>query len=133
MAFADIIADHPHRETFDLAELNRAVQACMDCMVACTACADSDLARDGSAMADCVRRCMDCADICGVTAKVLARPTPTGDAWERLVSACAVACAECASECSTHEHLCCQECAKACRECEQALQQLLAAAQKSDG
>ncbi len=31
-------------------------------------------------------------------------------------------CAECARECSTHDHVCCQRCAQACRECEQACQ-----------
>ena len=127
MALADILADHPAKETFDLAELNRAAQAAMQCALACSACADSDLSREG--MADCIRTCTDCADVCTIVGKMLARPTPRGDAWQSLVAACAAICAQCAQECSQHDHVCCRECAAACRECEQACQQLLAAAQ----
>ena len=128
MPIIDILADHPRKETFDLAELHRAIKACLECAVSCAACADSDLARDPSGMAACIRTCLDCSDVCTATARVLARPTPSGDSWAKLVAACAQMCAECARECGSHEHLCCQECAAACRECEQACQQLLAAA-----
>lgn len=128
MALADILADHPDRATFDFAELHRAIKACLAAVVACNACADSDLARDPAGMRDCIRRCLDCADICDATARVLSRPSPSGQAWAKLVAACAVACAECAEECARHDDSCCRECAAASRECEQACQQLLAAA-----
>ena len=130
MALADILADHPDRTTFDFAELHRAAQAAMDCSLACSACADSDLSRDAAAMATCIRTCTDCADLCAVTAKMLSRPSPRGDAWQKVVLACAALCAECAEECGSHDHLCCQECAATCRECQQACQQLIAAAQR---
>ncbi len=129
MALADILADHPDRTTFDLAELHRAAMAAMECALACSACADSDLARDANAMRTCIRTCMDCADLCSVTAKLLSRPAPRGSAWEKVVLACAALCAECARECGQHDHVCCQECAAACRACEQACQQLIAVAQ----
>ena len=128
MSITDILADHPAKQTFDLAELDRAIKACLDCMVSCAACADSDLARDPVSMRGCIRTCLDCSDICAATARVLARPSPSGTGWAKLVAACAEMCAECARECGGHEHLCCQTCAEACRECEQACQQLLAAA-----
>lgn len=128
MALADILADHPAKSTFDFAELHRAATAAMEASLAASACADSDLSRDASAMARCIRSCMDTADLCATTAKILSRPSPNGHAWEKLVAACAAQCAECAAECATHDHVCCQECAAACRECEQACQQLLAAA-----
>lgn len=129
MGLADILADHPDKTTFDLAELNRAAQAAMECALACSACADSDLARDANAMATCIRTCTDCADMCAVTAKMLARPAPRGHAWQKVVMACVALCAQCADECSQHDDVCCQECAAACRACEQACQQLIAAAQ----
>lgn len=129
MALADILADHPRRDTFDFAELHRAATAAMECVLACAACADSDLARGGDEMHDCIRACIDCADLCATTAKILSRPTPGGDAWAKVVAACAAMCAECASVCGQHDHVCCQQCAAACRECEKACQQLLAAAQ----
>jgi|GEM_PF-1052356 len=129
MGLADILADHPDRTTFDLAELNRAAQAAAACALACSACADSDLGRDPAGMATCIRKCTDCADVCAITAKMLARPAPRGDAWQKLVMACAALCAECAEECGQHNHVCCQECAAACRECEKACLQLIAVSQ----
>lgn len=128
MAIADVLADHPARDTFDFAELRRAIEACRTCAVMCDLCADSDLTRDPAGMVDCIRRCWDCATICAATAAVLSRPTPSGGAWEAQVRACIAACMECAQECGTHDHECCRNCADACRECQQALQQLIAVA-----
>ncbi len=128
MALADALADHPARDTFDIAELLRAIEACQSCVTLCNVCADSDLSRDASAMRDCIRTCLDCAVICQATATILSRPAPTGDAWAAQVKACVLACRECAIECESHDHECCSSCAAACRECEQALQQLLAVA-----
>ena len=85
MALADILADHPDRETFDLAALHRAPPAAAACALACSACADSDLGRDAAAMATCIRTCTDCADVCMITAKLLSRPAPRGTAWAKLV------------------------------------------------
>ena len=132
MALADALADHPARDTFDLPELLRAIEACQSCFTMCNLCADSDLARSGHDMADCIRTCTDCATICAATAAVLSRPNPSGDAWAKQVEACIIACRECANECEQHDHTCCRSCAEACRECEQALQQLMAAAAGSD-
>lgn len=128
MPITDILADHPHKATFDLAELSAAIRACLECAVACAACADSDLSRNATEMSDCIARCLDCSDIAITTAKILARPRPTGDAWLELLGACAEACTECGDECSTHDHVCCQQCAEACRACEQACRQLMAVA-----
>lgn len=128
MTLTDALADHPARDTFDLPELLRAINACQACAALCNVCADSDLARDPEGMRDCIRHCLDCSTICAATAEILSRPAPTGDAWEAVVKACILACMECAQECGGHDHVSCQSCAAACRECEQALQQLLAAA-----
>lgn len=128
MALADILADHPHKSSFDFAALHRAIRAATDCAVACTACADSDLARDPEAMQNCIRRCLNCSDLCTAVARILSRPDPELGLLEKVVAACAAMCSECAKECESHIHLCCQECAAACRECEKACQQLLAAA-----
>lgn len=128
MTLTDALAHHPARDTFDLPELIRAIEACQQCASLCAVCADSDLARDDAGMHGCIRTCLDCSAVCAVTATILSRPTPSGDAWEALVRACIASCRECAVECEKHDHVCCQACAKACRECEQALQQLLAAA-----
>ena len=129
MPLAEVLADHPAKETFDLAELHRAATAAMECSLICAACADSDLGREGHDMQACIRMCMDCSDLCSTTARLLARPTPRGSAWMKTVAACAAVCAECAAECEQHDHVCCRECAAACRACEQACQALLAVSQ----
>lgn len=128
MGLADILADHPAKDTFDLAELNRAIGACFDCVAGCPACADACLSEDNVAdMRRCIKLDLICADICDATGRVLSRPGPGGDSWRALVEVCAKACAECAEECASHSHAHCQRCAELCRACEQACQQLLAA------
>ncbi len=127
---ADLLTDHPDKSTFDLHELSRAIQACLDCAAACSTCADACISEEGVAdMRTCIRLDLDCADICVATAKILARPSPGSDTWRKLVETCARACRECAEECERHvAHKHCQQCAQICRECEAACQQLLTAA-----
>lgn len=72
-------------------------------------------------MVDCIRADEVCAELCEVTARLLARgasvPTPVASA---LLDACVLACRTCAEECERHEHDHCRRCAMACRECEHA-------------
>lgn len=131
MNLVDALADHPSRKTFDLPELLRAIEACQQCSTACTICADSDLARGEPDMNSCIRSCLDTATICDATTKILARPTPGGDAWMAQVNACIAAAKECAEICAEHDQICCVACAEACRECQRSLQQLVAAATTS--
>lgn len=128
LTITDVLADHPNRDTFDAAELQRAIEACRSCATACELCVDFDLATDPAGMANCIRTCMDCATICAATAAVLSRPTPSGEAWRALVEACITACRECGEECADHDHACCKACASSCRECAEALEQLLTVA-----
>lgn len=127
---ADLLNDHPDNATFDLHELARAIQACVECAAACSTCADACLAEDAVAdLRTCIRLDLDCADVCMATARVLARPSPGTDSWRKLVEACARMCRDCAEECERHVgHKHCQLCAQICRSCEAACQQLLAAA-----
>jgi hypothetical protein len=129
MGLADVLADHPAKDTFDLAEINRAVQTCSECAAGCLACADACLAEDHvTDMRRCIKLDLICAEICTATARVLSAPGPGGDAWRQLVEVCAKACAECADECEAHDDQHCQRCAELCREAQRACQQLLAAA-----
>ena len=112
-----------------VAEVATVIDACLNCLQACTSCADSDLAeRDVDDMRDCIALDHSCADVCEVTARLLSRPSH----WDpyvvhRLLQACARVCASCAGECARHadHHRHCAICEKACRACAQACNALL--------
>ena len=56
-------------------ELAAAIDACLTCVQACTACADSDLIEPNvAALRACVAINLVCADICDATARVLSDP-----------------------------------------------------------
>jgi uncharacterized membrane protein len=97
------------------------VQAAAECTFTCTTCADACLEEDDPAeQRVCIRLCLDCAEICSVTAKLIARPGAQDQSLLRAqLDACATACRACADECDEHadhmEH--CRICAEACRAC----------------
>ena len=89
------------------------------CLSACEHCATASLQEPTVQMlVRCISLDRDCADICALTARLVAR----GSAHARhLLPECAEVCKACADECGKHiamPH--CQECAAACRRCEQA-------------
>jgi hypothetical protein len=100
------------------------VQAAAECTFTCTTCADACLEEDDpAAMRSCIRMNLDCAEICSVTARLIARPGPQDQNVLRTqLEACAAACRACAQECEEHadhmEH--CRICAEACRACAEA-------------
>jgi hypothetical protein len=111
------------------AELATAIDACLTCVQACTACADSDLIEpDVTALRACIAINLVCADICDATARILSRPGQ----WDLLtvrdlLVACVRSCTTCAEECDRHakHHRHCAICAEACRGCIRACTVLL--------
>ena len=108
------------------------IDACHECAAACTACADACLHESPvEPLTGCIRFNVDCADVCGVTARLLARAGHADAATLRLqLRACEQACRSCADECETHaahgmEH--CRACAIACGECARACEHMTAA------
>lgn len=97
------------------------VQAAAECTYACTTSADACLeAEDPAALRSCIRVNLDCAEICSVTAKLIARPGAQDPALlQAQLEACATACRSCADECEQHagEHEHCRIGAESCREC----------------
>ena len=112
-----------------VAEVSAAIDACLNCLQACTSCADSDLLEpDVAEMAACIALCVGCADICDVVARTLSRPGGSDHAVvHRLLQACVRECRLCAEECDRHaeHHRHCAICARVCRACEVACQELL--------
>ena len=111
------------------AELAAAIDACLTCVQACTACADSDLIEeDVLTLRACIALNLVCADICDATARVLSRPGQWHLLTVRdLLVACVRSCTACAEECNRHakHHRHCAICAEACRACIQACTALL--------
>lgn len=125
-----IFAAHPTRALHQIAGLDQLLDALADCALSTTACADACLAEpDPSLLRRCVRLNLDCSDLCGATARILARGTePDWRIVRAQLQACLTACVVCAEECERHAkmHVHCRQCAEACRACERACQQALA-------
>jgi hypothetical protein len=113
------------------AEVAAAIDACLDCLQACTSCADADLVEEDVAdLSACAALCLTCADVCDVTARVLSRPAHTDKVLvHRLLQACVRACTSSAEECHRHavHHRHCAICERVCRTCIDACTSLLAA------
>ncbi|MDB5234299.1 MAG: ferredoxin [Hymenobacter sp.] len=97
------------------------------CVAACEWCATSCLQeQDVKMMVSCISLDRDCADICALTARLVARGSQHG---MHLLRECVEVCKACADECEKHgthmQH--CQECAEACRRCEQECRTYMAA------
>ena len=96
-----------------------------DCVSACEHCATACLHEDNvKMMAGCIALDRDCADVCALTARLLARGSEHG---QHLLRECAEICTLCADECGQHQHDHCQACAAACRACAEACRAALAA------
>jgi uncharacterized membrane protein len=115
---------HPNPASDAGEEAFALVQAAAECIFACTTCADACLEEDDPAeLRQCIRMDLDCAEICSVTARLIARPGPQDQrVLQAQLDACATACRACAEECEAHadhmEH--CRICAEACRACAEA-------------
>ena len=107
---------HTQNQTL-LDALNACVAACEHCA---TACLQED---DVKMMARCIANDRDCADICRLTATLLARGSQHG---KHLLRECIEVCEICAAECEKHDDDHCKQCAEACRRCAEACRALAA-------
>lgn len=97
------------------------LQSLNACVAACEHCASACLQEpDVKMMARCIALDRDCADICALTARLVARGSMLAS---QLLNACAEACRLCGAECAEHDIGHCQACAEACRRCANACQQ----------
>ena len=94
--------------------LNNCATECNHCT---TACLDE---QDVKMLAKCIKLDLDCAEICRLTASLIARGSEHG---KHLLKECGEICNACAQECEKHSHMKhCKRCAEACRVCAQACQ-----------
>jgi hypothetical protein len=119
----------PTGVTLGVSEVATAIDACLNCVQACTSCADSDLVEeDVDTLRTCIALDQNCAEVCDVTAGVLSRVAH----WDEfvvqcLLQACVRICTTCARECSQHaaHHRHCAVCETVCLECVEACSALL--------
>lgn len=119
---------HPHPASGAGDAAMACIQACAACAATCTVCADACLAEeDVKAMAQCIRLNLDCADICEITARLIARPSRRDEpTLEALLDACATICRACGEECARHEHMeHCRICAESCMACAEACERMM--------
>ena len=125
----EMLGAAPQKLTVDAALIAAAIDAANDCAVVCSACASACLSEDHPGeMAVCVRDDLDCADLCGVTARHLARLNASDKQLTlSVLAACIEACVQCAASCAPHRehHEHCRLCEQACNRCEAACQALL--------
>ena len=89
--------------------LNNCAPECSHCAMACL---EED---DVNMMTRCIKLDIDCADVCRLTASLLARGSEHGI---HLLKECAEICDACAEECEKHSHMeHCKYCAEVCRHC----------------
>jgi hypothetical protein len=109
--------------------LVEAIEALSDCVQACAADVDADLAeRNLMDLVQCIRLCLDCGDICAAAVTVLSRGLDRDiNVTGPLLESCSAACAVCGDECERHArmHEHCRVCAEACRRCERVCTDLL--------
>ena len=100
-----------HKQNQTLIEaLNNCAAECNHCA---TACLDE---QDVKMLARCIKLDIDCADVCQLTASLIARGSEHGN---HLLKECAEICDACADECEKHaDHMDhCKACAEECRKC----------------
>ena len=73
MSTVEVLRAAPQPLTVEAELVAAAIDAAAACAIVCSACASACLS-EGEDMAVCVRDDLDCADVCGATARVLARP-----------------------------------------------------------
>lgn len=129
MRTSEMIMTHPVKPQYDPESMDEFLLAVAACEQTCISCADACLAEE---MRDQLVRCIsinhDCADICMVTARLVARQTsPDLKVIQSQVQTLAMACHSCKEECrkhaSMHEH--CRICAEACARCADSCARLL--------
>jgi hypothetical protein len=125
----EMLEASPSGVPLGIAEVAAAIDACLNCVQACTSCADSDLVEpDVAEMRPCIALCLECADVCDLVARTLSRPAQSDHlVVHRLLQACVRECTLCTEECARHadHHRHCAICAKVCRACEAACSALL--------
>ena len=84
------------------------------CMTACESCAsDTIRQQNGTTYQRLIRLALDCGEICGFTARFVARDSEFKDV---VLRQCAIVCKACEDECRQHDLVSAGHCAEVCHE-----------------
>ena len=130
MSYArQMLRSYPRALVANAEELEATIDALSDCLQACVADVDADLAEPNVIeMVKCIRLCLDCVAVCTATLGVTSRQSSYDPSVVKpLLEACLATCKSCGDECERHApmHQHCRVCADACRHCERACRKLL--------
>ena len=130
MSYArQMLRSYPRALVANAEELEATIDALSDCLQACVADVDADLAEPNVIeMVKCIRLCLDCVAVCTATLGVTSRQSSYDPSVVKpLLEACVATCKSCGDECERHApmHQHCRVCADACRRCERACRKLL--------
>lgn len=91
------------------------IDACLECAALCNHCSSECLKEENVKMlSKCIQLDMECAALCYSAAQLMSMGS---DRVKDICRLCAVACVNCANECSQHKHKHCIECSEACKKC----------------
>ena len=102
-------------------QFKECIDACLECAMECERCSSACLKEDDvKSMVNCIQLDRDCADVCTLTARLLARGSEHGI---HMMKECAEICGKCAAECKKYSHMeHCKRCAEACKKCAEVCQ-----------
>ncbi len=96
-------------------EHEKIIRQLNDCAIECNHCFSECLnEKDITMLARCIELDRECADVCQMTASLLARDSEHA---HELMQLCAKVCEACADECSKYQNDHCKRCADICRKC----------------
>jgi hypothetical protein len=108
--------------------VERCIEACLQCLRWCSACVQESLTNDPSTMAECIRLCHECTPVCGACVTLLSG----NSRFEHgLCNVCADICDACAAECGKYDHMATMKnCAEACRRCAESCREVAQSVRK---
>ncbi|MDP5273391.1 four-helix bundle copper-binding protein [Chengkuizengella axinellae] len=105
------------------AQYKSCIEAVYRCIEACNVCYHACLKEEHmSNMSKCIELDRECAEICTLALHSMQRSSTFAI---QILSLCAEICDACGTECKSHNHQHCQDCAQACFRCAEECRKLI--------
>jgi Domain of Unknown Function (DUF326) len=103
------------------ASYKQCLSALEKCLEACNICYHASL-KEEQRMMQCIELDRECADICSYAISSIQRSSKF---VPDVLTLCARICEACGTECKSHDHRHCQDCAEACFRCAEECRKLI--------